>query len=83
MFGLTNIKDLIIRKITAWYRECHQYLFKNEICFGAPMMIIICFGAPMMMILFWQPTYTDLTVSNIGLMGFLMCHIVTTMALSV
>ena len=35
----------------------------------------------MMIRLFWQPTYTDLTVSNIGLMGFLMCHIVTTMAM--
>ena len=32
-------------------------------------------------ILFWQPTYTDLTVSSNGLMGFLMRRIVTTMVL--
>ena len=30
-----------------------------------------------MMILFWQPTYTDLTVSSNGLMGFLMGRMVT------
>ena len=34
-----------------------------------------------MMILFWQPTYTDLTVSSNGLMGFLMRRMVTTMVL--
>ena len=28
----------------------------------------------MMIRLFWQPTYTDLTVSSNGLMGFLMGH---------
>ena len=32
-----------------------------------------------MMILFWQPTYTDLTVSSNGLMGFLMRRMVTTL----
>ena len=32
-------------------------------------------------ILFWQPTYTDLTVSSNGLMGFLMDRIVTTMVM--
>ena len=31
------------------------------------------------MILFWQPTYTDLTVSSNGLMEFLMGRMVTTM----
>lgn len=32
-------------------------------------------------ILFWQPTYTNLTVSNNGLLGFLMGRIATTMVL--
>ena len=32
-------------------------------------------------ILFWQPTYTNLIVSNNGLLGFLMGRIVTTMVL--
>ena len=34
-------------------------------------------------ILFWQPTYTNLTVSNNGLMGFLMGRIATTMPVMV